>query len=186
MAGEPTNAGICMPASTPNLTVPTRHDGGENWPNNWPADPDLVPDWRVRQEARAKEIGLELPAYRTRRQWDETVAACTKPRPCHPLPEPLPALLPSQAAAGFLAWIRAEGRCGTYSHEAMTALYSEHCAASGYQPTHENFLRMALATYQGVSKVQIKAKHANGRRKRSYEWIISPAESVVPRVRFAA
>lgn len=79
-----------------------------------------------------------------------------------------------EAAAEFVAWVRIEGRCDTYSSEQLTALYEEHCAAEDLVPVSQGHLRSALEKLDGVSRWQAK-KRKSGQRHRPVRWTIRPS-----------
>ena len=95
-----------------------------------------------------------------------------------PVAEPAPRRLLSfdEAAAEFVAWIRIENRCDTYSSEQLTTLYEQHCAAADLVPVSQGHLRAALEKLDGVKRWQAK-KRKSGQRHRPVRWTIRPLDA---------
>lgn len=75
------------------------------------------------------------------------------------------ALSGAEAAPLFLAWVRAEDRCGVYSSTELDALYTEHAAAIGTAETPHNMLRGELKRLPGV-EAKMTDYGGNGKRPR--------------------
>ena len=137
----------------------------------WPEDADVVPDWRLAQEARAAEIEiLELPHYRTRAEFDAQVALCEAAL----ADPPTETLAHDAAAARFMAWLLAHGATGTHTSDQLRALYATHCQQEALTPVPEAQLRKFLGNgnYPGVHKHKDKSKK-HGNRHRPTMWTIT-------------
>jgi hypothetical protein len=42
----------------------------------WPEDWNVVPPWRLKQERRAVELGIRIPAYRTKQEFHDAAQRC--------------------------------------------------------------------------------------------------------------
>lgn len=170
-------------------------------PCDWSDYMDAVPVWRLAQEAWAKAIGVELPDYRTRREFEEARAKCeaalvacqkfaTQPAPAiaetsttdepddnSPIVVKARILPPKDAAELFLADLRAIGETGPYDNDQMRTLYLEHCTRYDLEPAPENFMREALETMPGIWKKQFNNQcGVGGKRTRKFKWMISTDE----------
>ncbi len=131
-------------------------DGGT--PSAWPDDAHGVPAWRLKAEARAAELGITLPAYRTRVEFDKAVAVARK--------------MPPTVAAGMFAEHVRGDRDVVYSHEQLADAYRAFCNETGVE-CPENFFRAALKCVAGVSRSTRVTRHP--RRVREAVWIIAAA-----------
>lgn len=154
---------------------------GLEWPDDW----DAVPGWRLAAEERALDIGLTLPAYRTRRDFeamvalidarlqvqDEAAAPPVEPvaAPVDPLP-PLPAV---EAASEFLEHLRAKG-FGRYTNESLTEEYLRFCRAINRTPAPENFVRQKLRRMVGITSRMVDDRDDLGKRVRWTQWTVVP------------
>lgn len=146
----------------------------------WPEDADTVPDWRLRQEQRALDIGIiELPHYRTRAEFEAAVALCEAQFAAPELPTVAAMLPPATAAETFLEWLRASGRIGCHTSDQLRDLYGIHCQETGLVPVPENQLRKWLGGGHspGVSRIKLKGK-LNGNRHRPTLWEISTVSNL--------
>lgn len=131
---------------------------------------DLLPD-RVRQEARAAEVGYILPWYRTAADLEAAIARCAAALAEEVEDELAPPLAPDAAAAAFVAWVRASGRTGTYAADELQALYETHCREAKRFPCASNQLRKYLPRQLGVFRTKAEAKIGD-RRSRPTVWQI--------------
>lgn len=132
---------------------------------------DLLPD-RVRQEARAAEVGYRLPWYRTAADLEAAIARCAAALADEVEDELAPPLAPDAAAAAFVAWVRASGRTGTYTADDLQALYETHCRDAKRFPCAANQLRKFLPR-PGVCRTKAETK-VGDRRSRPTVWRIDP------------
>lgn len=200
-----------MPAPTcvtiDGTVTPARYSG----PCDWSDYLDEVPSWRIAQEAWANAIGVPLPDYRTRREFEEAKARCIAAIAlCEQIiiePErgavvqftpsddvatddqtdlSIPRRLkPRDAAEAFLADLRELGETGPHSDARMSQLYAEHCARYELEPTPENVMRAELKKMNGIWKEkEDKAKSITGsKRERRWVWVIAASD---PKKRVAA
>lgn len=139
----------------------------------WPDDPDQVPDWRIKYEQRALEIGMVLPPIRTFRHHIDAIAKCEASlfakQPINVVGRPLSA---EDAAVQFLSWLRETSRTGEFSNETLAGYYADFCSLQNREPTAENMLRGALKRLPGVTTRQGYHKSQAGARVRPTIWII--------------
>lgn len=136
----------------------------------WPDDPDAVPVWRLERELWADRLGIRLPGYRTRREYEAAVQL---------LEDAIPdvstlvsaALPPDDAAREFLGWLRDDDRVGEYTAAELSALYAEHCADTGREPANTDHVKAALATLPGVYR-EISDTKVSGKRVRAVRWVV--------------
>lgn len=89
-----------------------------------------------------------------------------------------PKLKPKQAADLFIAWVRDNDRCGTYSNQEFTDLCAEFFATEGLEPLTDNILRPALETMKSdVMKARSDSGVKGGTRRRHFKWTILEAET---------
>ena len=152
----------------------------------WHADADVVPDWRLRLEIRAIEIGiLELPHYRTGAEFAAAVALCEATVAIEPDPPTTvvvtvsPMLAPAAAAADFANWLIVNRHWGTHTSKQLAELYDTHCQQANRLPTPENKMREHLGggKQRGIHKKQCEGRR-NGKRARLASWIISETVSM--------
>jgi len=145
---------------------------------------DLLPG-RLEHEARAAAIGIKLPPYRTFADLGRTVDAIRRAEAARqsarfaPVVEVVtapavatglaPAMAPDDAAKLFVEHLRSIGD-GTYGNDDLNRHYSEHCAALGVEPLHQNVLREAMKYVPGVLKRQIDVRSTSGKRRREFVW----------------
>lgn len=169
----------------PALSVPTIDGDFTAFDSSdWPEDADQVPDWRVKYEARAADIGMKLPPIRTLRQHLDAIAKCEATilaREEAAVANLLDALPGDEAARQFLGWLRKTNRTGTHNNETLSGFYADYCAGENRKPTAENTLRDALKRLPGVSKKQTPYYPAGRQRQRLTVWVITPEmESSIP------
>lgn len=191
--GGSTRTAEPLPARpTPEVSFGDETETGDGlkWPDDW----DAVPSWRLEAEARANDAGLLIPPYRTRREYEamvrhiearllvqSEVAAVTPPAP-EPVTvvviaaDPLPALGASEAAAEFLAHLRAKG-FGHYTNESLTEEYLRLCRANNRTPAPENFVRQKLRRMVGITSRMVDDRDELGKRVRWTQWTVVPFSS---------
>jgi hypothetical protein len=133
------------------------------WSTPWP-DLPVAPAPEVAQPNKIKPIEPVAPAATTVGVNRQT------------------ALTGAEAAAMFLAWVRAENRCGIYSSAELDSLYTEHAAAIGVAETPHNMMRGALKLLPGVvvemkecgSGKRLRGKNRAERRLRSRHYTLLP------------
>lgn len=131
----------------------------------WPEDPDIVPDWRLRAEERASKLGVRLPSYRTRRQFEALVARCEKRiRAQRKVP-------PAEAASRFAAYLRSSSRV-SYNNEELADAYTRFCDDAEIEAP-ESFMRGQLKRLPGIRR-EIRPERRNGRLVREAVWVIEP------------
>lgn len=131
----------------------------------WPSDPDEVPEWRLAAEARAAEIGLRLPAYRTRAQFEEARAACEAR-----LHAGLRKAKPRDVARAFAARVRGDENV-TFSNAQLADAFAAFCVEAK-MICSENFFRNELKRIPGCRKDVIVT--TTPRRSREVLWVIAP------------
>lgn len=170
-------------------------------PCDWAEHMDDVPLWRHAQKAWAAALGVTLPDYRYRCEYEDArvkceaaLAAC-QPFLSQPAPEPAPEapaladepdddapiimkpriLPPKDAAELFLSDICAIGETGPYDDAQLRQLYLEHCARYDLEPTPENMMRDELKTMPGIWKKQFNEQRggSGGKRKRNFKWMLA-------------
>lgn len=169
---------------------------GFEWPEDW----DAVPGWRIAAEARAAEIGLQLPGYRTRREYEAArnrclaafeppalpAAADPPPPPAPPVVEIKPAWTSERTARAFLNHIMDNGG-GQFTNEQLSERYLSFCRdVLSRHPAPENFVRQNLRTMRGVNVGQIDTRAENGRRIRPTLWTIRAREDRAPQTEVAS
>ena len=142
----------------------------------WPEDPDEVPTWRIAQEARAEMLGLGIPPYRTRRQFELAIELAEHKASIKIAPiAPLAALSPSESARRFHAYLQHEEDVEEFTVPELSAKYSEFCEHENLTPSHLDFVKAELALRTGVHRRQIDKKDpTTGKRQRPMMWIIAP------------
>lgn len=158
-----------------------------HWDDVVEAEPDGLLPGRIEHEARAAAIGFKLPSYRTVTDLERAVDAIRRAEAARQLartapavevvtaPAPAvatglaPAMAPDDAANLFVEHLRSIGD-GTYGNDDLNRHYSEHCAALGVEPLHQNVLREAMKYVPGVLKRQIDTRSESGKRRREFVW----------------
>lgn len=149
---------------------------GFEWPEDW----DAVPSWRLAAESRAAEIGVHLPRYRTRREFEAARERClakldgtggSLPPPA-PLIEIKPAFTSERTARAFVNHIMDSGG-GQFSNEQLSERYLAFCRDVLHRhPAPENFVRQNLRKMRGVHVGQLDTRAEDGRRVRPTLWTI--------------
>ena len=166
-------AGSTSPAPASEIgTVVVCPDG------EWPADPHAVPDWRIRQERRAAQMGVTLPAYRTRAEFEAMVAVCDGRRFSR-------RLSPKDAALAFANHVASQssGETVTFSSDQLADAYAAWTVAEDVECS-ESHMRGKLKRLPNVARDTIDVRSETGRRVREVRWVFrsikpsSPAETV--------
>lgn len=138
----------------------------------WPDDPDVVPQWRIDAEDRARAIGFELPPYRTKAQFDEAVKRCAEREKSRSMVRgPRAAITPDEAASRFAAETD-----GSFSSDELTAAYEAFCTAH-WVACPENFFRAALKLLPNVRRATVV--RTSPRRVREVLWVVSTGNRTV-------
>jgi hypothetical protein len=141
-------------------------------PGEWPEDPYATPAWMEAVIDWHLDLGLKLPRYRCRHEFDEQLQRCRELAEAQPLKK---ALSPEVSAERFLGFLREEmgsdGNLVLASSE-LTDFYHDFCADDRRHPSPENFLRAALKRLPGVECRQVRVPDAPG-RKRTFAWVIT-------------
>ena len=133
-----------------------------------------VPPARLAAEARARSIGIRLPRYFAPAEIAALESATIDEATSHQRR----LLSPADAANDFVGWLRATGRTGNYSNEALDAIYDIHCRQTKRNPCPVNQLRKHMRGI-GIYRSRPNSKK-NGSRSRAVKWTI--AETVAQRV----
>lgn len=172
----------------PPIIVETiAQDRGDMMPAGvWPADPDAAPDWVLRQLARARAAGRDVPQIRTRAEFDAAVARCAArlaaPAQTVAVDPPAPVSVPplreftgAEAAQLFLAHLRATVSAPKrFTSDEFSAAYHAWCDLEpGRPPVPENVLRGEIKSLDGIARTQIDIR-VEGRRVRPFVWTVSP------------
>lgn len=135
----------------------------------WPEDVNEAPAWRLRAEQRAVTLGVRLVPYRTKAEFDASVAACER-RLREQMKVP-----PTEAAQRFVASVRCDRRV-VYCNETLAAAFADFCdRVEIYAP--ESFVRNAMKRLHGVRR-EIVPTRVNGRIVREARWVIDPVRRV--------
>lgn len=126
----------------------------------WPVNPDAVPDWRLRAEQRAATIGIAIPGYRTRRDFEAAVAACERTIRQQRKARPL------DAAKKFAAYLEA----GEYDNAQLADAYAAFCEAMEIEAP-ESFVRGRLKKLPGIRR-EIRSVRRDGRLVREAIWTV--------------
>lgn len=184
--------GIGTAAPPVVVTAPPAPVDVEDLGSEYPDDLDAVPAWRQRQLDRAAAIGITLPRYDTRRQWEEQVELATarflaaeksSSAVAPTQASRRPHLHGSEAARAFLMDLRVRGGAGTYTSEELKSAYTDHCQRCNREPTPDNILRPALLAEDGVRR-EIRDERVDGKRRRVAVWTID--DVVAHRLQVAA
>lgn len=135
--------------------------------------------WRMNGQAAATPGLHAASIVRLSPEAEAALAALDLP-PDGPLDAGLslrPRLAPDVAARNFVAWARALDLAGTYSRQAIYALYCEFSEVDQRPPLRDTRFLEALAETEGIRKEQVRLGEARGRPQRTWRWIIAPASA---------
>lgn len=147
----------------------------------WPDDPDQTPGWVHALEARCRETGLQIPIYRSRREFDAAVARCLAAvnEATAEFDEPAeremePALGSHDAAVNFVRWLLRSGAPVELTSDQLTETYFGWCATQNRMAAPENLVRAAMKQLPGVSNRQQSRGRAGAQRIRPTVWHFVP------------
>lgn len=139
----------------------------------WPDDPDEIPEWRLKAERRAAEIGVSLPGYRTRRQFDAAVAKCTAAIEKSLALAVRTKLSPKDAAARFANHVLSLSQTAAFSSEELTTAYAEWMVSCNVECS-ESHMRGKLKRVPAVTRETTDTRMKSGRRVREVRWVFRP------------
>lgn len=171
---------LLLPASWPDQFVDGLPFG------SYPNDPDAVPRWAIELAERNIGLGIDVPIYRTKREFDEAVERCramVEPPPDEDVDDGpgtqslLPALSPHDAANGFVRFVVSGGSAVEMTSEELTVAYLEWCSDDGRAAAPENLVRDAMKGLPGVSSRQQSRGFDGKRRLRPTVWSFVPTSA---------
>lgn len=146
----------------------------------WPADPDVVPAWRLRAEAAAARGGYRIPSYRTRSQYEHDLAML-RLSAGRDAEDYLPALSAADAAHAFWAHVMSTASgdiAPEFTNDELSESYLAFCESCERRPAAENLMRGALRKLPGVERIQVNNQRGREVRSRHFIWLFCPPETL--------